>query len=836
MVAAPETASPPHSARSTAIIAAQLLLAWGVIAGFRIESTSFRTGLAILFLAYPIQVALPDRGRLPFFGMLSIASIIYVAGWINASWILILGGLLIALCHLPVPFRFRLLLIGLSTLGLAIFRATPPTSLPRPWSELVWPILASMFMFRLMIYLYDLRHRSAPFGFWRAVAYFFMAPNVWFPLFPIVDYQAMNRPVPEAERFRIHQVGVDWIIRGTIQLILYRLVYQHLLVDPAGIDSVGRLAQALVATFLLYLRISGSFHLIVGILRLFNFNLPETHHLYFLASSFSDFWRRINIYWKDFVMKLAFYPVFFRLRRRHPAGAMIGATLIAFFATWCLHSWQWFWMRGTFLVTLNDSLFWIILALLVTVDAVRESAPGRRPPTRGLASDARRAVATVGTFIALTLLWSFWTAGSWYEFAALFAGAGHLRLVDVALVIGILGVIAAWSILDNRSKRLVTGAASGPTFSWRPVLQNAGVALFLVAMATRPIQSRLPAPVGQLFAELENPKLNEQDLELLQRGYYEDLTQVHRFSHDLAIVYGERPPDYFIPWREAMRVETNDYYQEVLKPSAACTYMSVPYTTNRWGMRDRDYSKERVVGTRRIALIGSSYTLGWGVGDDVTFESIAESRLNESGISCEILNFAVHAYDPVRNLLTLEDRVLDFHPDAAILFCNTNERKTLVTNLAHAIEKGIPLPYPFLDSLRVEAEVDRNTERAEMERRLARIADRAIAESFRLFAARCHAEGIVPIWIFMPETIARASELPLPDVDANTAPAAAFRVMARDAGFDRVTDLAPAFVGVNGEELKLFAWDFHPNVRGHQLLAGEFESFLRQYFALAKPE
>ena len=159
-----------------------------------------------------------------------------------------------------------------------------------------------------------------------------------------------------------------------------------------------------------------------------------------------------------------------------------------------------------------------------------------------------------------------------------------------------------------------------------------------------------------------------------------------------------------------------------------------------------------------------------------------------------------------------------------------------MTNLAHAIEKGIPLPYPFLDSLRVEAEVDRNTERAEMERRLARIADRAIAESFRLFAARCHAEGIVPIWIFMPETIARASELPLPDVDASTAPAAAFRVMARDAGFDRVTDLAPAFVGVNGEELKLFAWDFHPNVRGHQLLAGEFESFLRQYFALAKPE
>ena len=32
-------------------------------------------------------------------------------------------------------------------------------------------------------------------------------------------------------------------------------------------------------------------------------------------SSFTDFWRRINIYWKDFMMKVFYYPAFFRLRR-----------------------------------------------------------------------------------------------------------------------------------------------------------------------------------------------------------------------------------------------------------------------------------------------------------------------------------------------------------------------------------------------------------------------------------------------------------------------------------------------------------------------------------------
>jgi hypothetical protein len=63
--------------------------------------------------------------------------------------------------------------------------------------------------------------------------------------------------------------------------------------------------------FLLYLRVSGQFHIIVGILHLFGFTCRRRTR-YFLASSFTDFWRRINIYWKDFMMKLFYYPRFSR--------------------------------------------------------------------------------------------------------------------------------------------------------------------------------------------------------------------------------------------------------------------------------------------------------------------------------------------------------------------------------------------------------------------------------------------------------------------------------------------------------------------------------------------
>ena len=65
-------------------------------------------------------------------------------------------------------------------------------------------------------------------------------------------------------------------------------------------------------------------------LHLFGFNLPETHHRYFLASSFTDFWRRINIYWKDFMMKVFYYPAYFRLRRFGDTVALVLATVFMF--------------------------------------------------------------------------------------------------------------------------------------------------------------------------------------------------------------------------------------------------------------------------------------------------------------------------------------------------------------------------------------------------------------------------------------------------------------------------------------------------------------------------
>jgi alginate O-acetyltransferase complex protein AlgI len=100
------------------------------------------------------------------------------------------------------------------------------------------------------------------------------------------------------------------MMRGAVQLLLYRLD-----LSPEGPSNAPRrsrrsaaLATTMVMTYLLYLRVSGQFHIIIGLLHLFGYDLPETHRKYLLARSLTDFWRRINIYWKDFMVKLVYFP------------------------------------------------------------------------------------------------------------------------------------------------------------------------------------------------------------------------------------------------------------------------------------------------------------------------------------------------------------------------------------------------------------------------------------------------------------------------------------------------------------------------------------------------
>ncbi len=403
---------------------AYLALLLAVFRVYRIEERAyqghaFQMLATLAFLTLPLHYLAPFRWKKPLFIAISIAGLLGVGGAWVAALALAIAAALIGVCYLPVSWTARAATCAAIAAALALAR---PRATAAGIPETVWPIVASMFMFRMILYLYELKHVRGPEPLADTLGYFFVLPNYGFLHFPVVDYRTMQRGYFAADVHAIQRRGLTMMLRGTVHLLGYRLVYNELLIPASGVQGIEDLLGFVVCNYLLYLQVSGQFHMACGMLHLFGFQLPATHHHYLLATSFTDYWRRINIYWKDFMVRIFFNPVVFRLKRWPQPAALALATATVFLATWLLHAYQSYWLRGTWGFTVPDALFWGILGVLVLVnvqlDARRSRGPGPAPPGGATASPssagelAVRAVKVAGTFTAIALLWSLWSSPS----------------------------------------------------------------------------------------------------------------------------------------------------------------------------------------------------------------------------------------------------------------------------------------------------------------------------------------------------------------------------------------------------------------------------------------
>src|SRR5690606_32458002 len=128
----------------------QLVLIVAVARAFRLESPAFHDRILVLAAAgFVIHAALPMRWRMTFFLLLSLSGINLVFGALGGLWLVAIGCVLAGICHLPIAYGARVaLLLGAGAL-LALLRAEV---LPGPVPGAIWPILGSMFMFRLIVY------------------------------------------------------------------------------------------------------------------------------------------------------------------------------------------------------------------------------------------------------------------------------------------------------------------------------------------------------------------------------------------------------------------------------------------------------------------------------------------------------------------------------------------------------------------------------------------------------------------------------------------------------------------------------------------------------------
>jgi alginate O-acetyltransferase complex protein AlgI len=421
-VAPAQVDADPRAVRATrdlvkyGAILAQLAIILFVFRELRLEERAFLRLAALVFGGFAIHYWLPFRWKEPFSIALSLGGAVVLLNVVPAALVISAGLVIYGIVASPFAYRTRIALILALGGVLAYGRWTLGYGVPYQ----VWPVLGAIFAFRLIVYLYDLRHTKGRPAIRDFLSYFFILPNYYFLLFPVVDFQTMRRSYFQRDIHVVAQQGVDWIVRGAVHLMLYRLIYHFKAPSnaPAEITTFAGLLVSMVATYLLYLRVSGQFHIIIGLMHLFGYDLPETHRRYLFARSLTDFWRRINIYWKDFMVKVVYFPVYFRLRRSGDVRAQVVATAAVFLTTWLLHSYQWFWLRGELLFTWPDALFWGILGVLVIVNLLieqRRKGKGRPAATIGR---VRNAVQVAGTFLLITTLWSLWNAPSvpeWLE-------------------------------------------------------------------------------------------------------------------------------------------------------------------------------------------------------------------------------------------------------------------------------------------------------------------------------------------------------------------------------------------------------------------------------------
>lgn len=792
---------------------------------YQLEGVPFTKVLWLASAGFLVSIALPLHYRLPLFTCLSIAAVFVVFGLADGAWLIALGLTLIAICHLPIALRLRVALLVLVGAGLAMLRMNVAGS---PWSAAIWPILGSMFMFRLFLYMRALKSDQGERTWWSSLAYFFMLPNVAFPLYPVVDYQTFRRTHFDADETAIYEQGILWISRGLVHLVLYRFIYYNLLNDPVDVARLSDVVQLMFATFLLYLKVSGQFHLIVGLLHLFGFRLPETHKLYYLAHGFTELWRRINIYWTDFMMKTVFYPMYFRVKRLGPATAVALSTAAVFIATWLLHSYQWFWLRGGFPITWPDALFWGILGALVVRGALKELRGAKAPKRCAGGWDMRMGLRAATTFLLFSLLWSLWSTESVGQWIWMLANATEVDFKGIALLLAILGVVALLGGFDWETSKRAAGSR------WRqPWVRSMASLMFLLVISWPAIREVGPQSWGKALASLQETGLNVRDAAQHHRGYYEQLDVRGQINAEVADSHGDRSQ-----WLDAAQAgiirTREDPMERDLYPSLNLVWNGNAFTTNGFGMRDQEYALQKPAGTYRIALLGPSHAMGNGVADGETFEHLIEQRLNrelarKDARKFEFLNFAVDGFTLPQQLAMLEDRVLKFAPDMVIVTHYHPGRAMTEAYLGKITWKQIPvsedlrailaragIDHVDRGSVPIPTEIGRDLARTlglqprmpqgEFEGRARRISDAVNDWALDRIATIVRDNGAVPAVLALNAVIDNAPA-DVPNIDA-----------IRRAQFV-VFNLFDVYPAEDRALLRVARWDDHPNAMGHQVIA-----------------
>ena len=145
----------------------------------------------------------------------------------------------------------------------------------------------------------------------------------------------------------------------------------------------------------------------------------------------------------------------------------------------------------------------------------------------------------------------------------------------------------------------------------------------LLAIALLPWPERWTT-VRSVIASARSPELNRAEREVHAAGYYEGLigggegAEGARGELTLRLM---GKPNGWVRFNDAgvSRYLESDFLQFELMPNVRRSLFGQPFVTNSHGMHSPEVTIEKPPGTFRIAVLGASMDMGWGVGYQETY-------------------------------------------------------------------------------------------------------------------------------------------------------------------------------------------------------------------------
>ena len=115
-------------------------------------------------------------------------------------------------------------------------------------------------------------------------------------------------------------------------------------------------------------------------------------------------------------------------------------------------------------------------------------------------------------------------------------------------------------------------------------------------------------------------------------------------------------------------------------PNREAHLMGVKVETNSKGQRDREIPYERTPGVLRIAMVGDSVTMGWGVPFESLFSKRIERLYEKAGTKAEVVNLGVGNWNTVQEVRYFLTKGYKYNPDIVVLNYFVNDAEPTPEN------------------------------------------------------------------------------------------------------------------------------------------------------------